>query len=272
MTSSPLPFQSLREILEEHQLTDICIPEADRHAWLRVLERVIPSYPYECELFDNDDRATPQTLPDDAERVLSLAGSDRGPWPSLQFNVHGINMRMLFRSPSDCELDMESRLITADTYGLLVDLMRQLGDATSADVYLAPESRLEEAGMVYIPQERVFRAPRRGKDRAPSTRGQILGEIHAAMLEFHKHGPALSDRDTQELLDRLNTISHSRTELVLQDELTLDEHRDMLSAWSLAATLARPTPSTTYTEEIRSSCRQRLIDIARSISEQRSTP
>lgn len=265
MNAPPIPFEEMKEFLanddEFGQLCDIIVPDAKGPAWAVFLDRVVPDYPHKFSLSTSEGERR-QAMPADKLAIVRLGLSDEGPWPSLSIDVLGLEVCAHFFGPDSLELDAWRTKITAERYEALAELMQRMGDAMSSDVFMTPESRDDEAAMVYEVSARAFRRPLHGARTASAVRDEVMREYLDALVPLSACKPPLAGPLLRVLVSRIEAIRERFSSLTLQDALTTEDAEAMRNAWSLAATILTPAPGS-GAEKYRKTYERDLIEMAR---------
>jgi hypothetical protein len=257
MPPDPLPFEDLHDFFtdcgEYGDLCDIHAVEAKSEAWAVFLAEVVPRYPHQFSYL-TETGETSQPLPADPMEPLKLASSDEGPWPNLALEVAGLDIRILFHDPTWLEADFWRRDVTPERYAAVAELMHRMGDAMRHDIFLTGESRESEGVMVYEFEKRRFRRPRHGEGRDGALRDRIFAQYADALAPIRAcadpslPNDPLSDAALWEVLQSIESITAPLRELTMQDELTIQERRDLTQVWSTLATIVRPAPGSSAKE------------------------
>lgn len=266
---SPLAFSELREFfaddVEYGQLCDLVVVDADRGAWGGLFEVIAARYPYQFFVRaegGSTEAVRPARLTREVATTLSFIDSETGASASLSFDVEGLTVNVHLFSESWIEMDCWRTHVTRERYDEIAALMERVGDATGRDVFMTPERASSEAAMAYEVAARRFRRPLHGIGSEGRIRAEVFKRFGAAMGPIREVGKRLiADEVLKDVLARVEAIRDSYSELVLQDELTVEDRRDFDNAWSCLATIVRPPPGV-ETAQYRSSYERDLVKLA----------
>jgi len=252
----PLPFELLIVSLGEEwggQLCDLIIADADLRVWDRLFGVIEANYRYTFTLVSNSPDAEktnqiPRPLPASSASLLASINSKLGPWPSLSFDVAGLLMIVHFMGEEWIELDFPRRDLTPERYNAVATLMQRMGDSTGRDVFMSPEGASEEGVMVYEMAQRRFRPPRHGKGSDGELKRRVFTRLAEALapLRAETGKKPIAEELLAVALKKVAAISDSFTELMLQDELSPEERRELRHTWSELATLVTPPAGVDY--------------------------